>query len=344
MEAVSSAILPWDSLSSCSGNRARSNLNFELCRFADQFCGVHVCDVRAELSLGGHCHSSMSISPKQSKIAFQRTERALVKLSSGRDAESVHSFRTTTLRLQTLLEQLIPNRDRNQKKLLKMLDRIRRRAGKVRDLDVQLTALRSLKVPQEPRRKTQLTQGLLELRVKHENKLHKLLTKRIVQEIRRRLKRASKEVELRAGLDPLKVARTALSQIARPTGPITEDLLHQYRRIVKRARYMAEFAPKSADGTQFVTQLRRLQDAVGNWHDWLTLTQTAAKRIGEVNQSSLVAALYHVTGGKFRQAVAALSASSTIQAAPKPVSMSSERSSKGSMKGPTNVKQTETAA
>jgi hypothetical protein len=161
----------------------------------------------------------MSISPEQSKIAFQRTERALVKLSSGRDAESVHSFRTTTLRLQTLLEQLIPNRDRNQKKLLKMLDRIRRRAGKVRDLDVQLTALRSLKVPQEPRRKTQLTQGLLELRVKHEKKLRKLLTKWIVQEIQKRLKRASKEVELKAGRDPLQVARTALSQIARPTGP-----------------------------------------------------------------------------------------------------------------------------
>ena len=47
---------------------------------------------------------------------------------------------------------------------------------------------------------------------------------------------------------------------------------------------------------------------VGNWHDWLTLTQTAAKRLGDVNQSSLVAALHNVTGGKFRHAVAALSA------------------------------------
>ena len=51
---------------------------------------------------------------------------------------------------------------------------------------------------------------------------------------------------------------------------------------------------------------------MGNWHDWLTLTQTAAKRLGDVNQSSLVAALHNVTGGKFRQAVAALSTSPTI--------------------------------
>jgi CHAD domain-containing protein len=278
----------------------------------------------------------MSISPEQSKIAFQKTERALLKLSSGRDAENVHSFRTSTLRLQTLLEQLIPSRDRNQKKLLKMLGRIRKRAGKVRDLDVQLAALRSLKVPQEPRRKTQLMQHLLELRAKHENRLCKLLTKDMIKDVRRRLRRASKEVKLEAGPDPLKVARTTLSRIVRPAGPITEDLLHHYRVVVKRARYAAEFAPKSAESAQFILQLQRLQDAVGNWHDWMTLTQTAAKRIGDENQSSLVAALQHVTGAKFRHAVAALSASPTIQTVPKPVALSA--------KSPAKAKQTETAA
>jgi CHAD domain-containing protein len=286
----------------------------------------------------------MSISTKQSKIAFQKTARALVRLSSRRDAESVHAFRTSTLRLQTLFEQLIPTRDRNQRKLLKMLDRVRRRAGKVRDLDVQLAALRSLKAPQEPRRKTQLMQRLIELREKHENKLRKLLTKNTVQEIRKRLNRASREVKLEAGRDPLQIARTKLSQMARPAGPITEDLLHQYRRIVKRARYAAEFAPKSAEGAQFLVQLQRLQDAVGNWHDWLTLTQTAAKRIGDVNQSSLLAVLYHVTGGKFRQAVAALSASPTIQVAPRPVAMYSGHSSKPNAKSPLKAKRAETAA
>jgi CHAD domain-containing protein len=294
----------------------------------------------------------MSISPEQSKIAFQKTELSLVKLSSAGDAENVHSFRTSTLRLQTLLEQLIPSRDRNQKKLLKMLGRIRKRAGKVRDFDVQLAALRSLKVPQEPRRKTQLTQQLLELRGKHENRLRRLLTKQAIKDIRRRLRRASKEVKLETSRDPLKVARTTLSRIVRPAGPITEDRLHQYRVVVKRARYAAEFAPKSAEGGQFITQLQRLQDAVGNWHDWLTLTQTAAKRIGDVNQSSLVAALHHVTGAKFRHAVAALSASPTIQTGLKPVPVSSEHSrepsreysSKKKTKSPPKVKRTETAA
>lgn len=253
------------------------------------------------------------------KLVFQRMERALLKLSSEQQAESVHSFRTISRRLQTLLEEVVPGSGRNQKKLLKMLDRIRKRAGKVRDLDIQLAALRSLKVPQEPRRKTQLMHSLIELRAKHEKALRKLLNKKTIREIRARLKRASKGLKPDDARDPLLVARKILAQVVRPAGPVTEELLHQYRSVVKRARYAAEFAPKSAEAEPFLAQLKRLQDAVGHWHDWLILTQAAAKRLGDVNQSSLVAVLHNVTGGKFRQAVAALSASPTIQSSPKPV-------------------------
>lgn len=290
----------------------------------------------------------MSITPERRQSVFQKMDRALLQLSSGQQAESVHQFRTTNRRLQTLLEQVIPDRDRNQKKLLRMLDRIRKRAGKLRDLDVQLAALRSLKVPQEPRRKTQLMHRLIELRVKHEKKLRKILNKEAIQDIRKRLKRASREVKLGAGGDALAVARTMLAQVVRPAGPVTEEVLHQYRIVVKRARYAAEFAPKSAEAAQFIAQVKRLQDAVGNWHDWLTLTNTAAGQLGDVNQSSLVAALHNVTRAKFRQAVAALSASPTIQAPTGPVAVSSERDPKHpgklSAKNPAKAKRVETAA
>ena len=286
----------------------------------------------------------MSIESERSRLIFQKTERALQKLSSGQEAESVHGFRTASRRLQTLLEQIIPDRNRNQKKLLKMLDRTRKCAGKVRDLDVQLSALRSLKVPQEPRRKTQLTHGLIELRAKHEKKLRKMLTKGMIREIQKRLKRASRELKSGADLDPLTVARTMLAQVVRPAGPVTEDVLHQYRIVVKRARYAAEFASKSTAAAQMIAQLKRLQDALGNWHDWLTLTQTASKRIGDAHQSSLVAALHNVTGSKFRQAVAALSNSPMLQTPSKSVSMVLEQSRKPGTKSPMPVAKTETAA
>src|ERR1700674_4641744 len=102
----------------------------------------------------------MSIAPKRSRAVFQKLERDLVKLSSKSQAESVHRFRTGTRRLQILLGDLSPKLDRSEKKLLKQLGRIRKRAGKVRDLDVQLAALRSLKIPRESRRKTQMMNHL----------------------------------------------------------------------------------------------------------------------------------------------------------------------------------------
>jgi CHAD domain-containing protein len=254
----------------------------------------------------------MLISSERGQFVFQKLERDLRKLVNQQHAESVHSFRTTTRRLQTLLVELLPHRDRNQKKLLKELDEIRRRAGKVRDLDVQLAALRSLKVPQEPRRKTQLMQGLIELRAKHEKKLRKLLTQETMREIHRRLKRAGDAVNFKKSRDPLTVARQLLGQ-APPAGELSDDVLHRYRILVKRARYAAEFAPKSPESTQLIAQLKRLQDAIGNWHDWLTLTNTAAGQLGDVHQSPLVAALHNVTGGKFRTATAALEASPKIE-------------------------------
>ena len=284
----------------------------------------------------------MSISSERCNSLFRKAERDLLKLSSSQDPEPVHSFRTTARRVQTLLEEFVPDRSRNQKKLLKLLGRIRKRAGKVRDLDVQLAALRNLKIPQEPRRKTQLTHNLIELRAKHEKQLRKVLTKENIHELRKRLKRTSKEIELKSGIEPLLAARQMLGHVDRPAGPLTEDVLHHYRVLVKRARYAAELAPKSADATEFTVQMKRLQDAIGDWHDWLCLTQTASAHLGHLQHSSLVAALRNVTGGKFRRAVAAFSASPTALSA-EPVA-ASDRARKLGVKTLTITERTDSAA
>jgi CHAD domain-containing protein len=248
----------------------------------------------------------MSIAPKRSRVVFQKLEQDLVKLSSKPRAENVHRFRTGTRRLQILLGELSPKLDRNQKKLLKLLGRIRKRAGKVRDLDVQLAALRSVKIPQEPRRKTQLVNRLIELRAQQEKKLKKAVGQNSIREIRKRLKRARKNLDPQPSRDPLAVAKGMLAGINRGEAPVTEAILHQYRILSKRARYAAEFAEPSREAEQFIAGLKRIQDALGDWHDWLTLTQTATEHLGEVRESPLVAELHNVTGAKFRHAVALL--------------------------------------
>ena len=248
----------------------------------------------------------MAIAPERTRVVFSKLGRDLEKLISERHPESVHTFRTGTRRLQTLLEDLFPKRDRNQKKLLKRLARIRKRAGKVRDVDVQLATLRSLKDPQEPRRKTELMRSLIELRTRQDKKLRKTLDKEAVGEIRKRLKRARRELNLDIACDPLAIAKQMLAQAPRPEGPQSEELLHQYRIVTKRARYAAEFAAKSPQADQFIAQLRQLQDALGDWHDWLMLTQNAAKRWDGLQPSSLLAVLRNVTALKSRRAVAML--------------------------------------
>ncbi len=249
----------------------------------------------------------MSIDPKRSREVFRKLERDLIKLSSKPPAESVHRFRTGTRRLQILLGELSSKLDRNEKKLLKLLSRIRKRAGKVRDLDVQSAALRSLKVPREPRRKTQLVNQLIELRGQQEKKLRKAVDETTVREIRKRLKRAARRFNPEACRDPLAVARRMLQRLDSAAEPLTEAVLHQYRILSKRARYAAEFATPSQEAEQFIAELKRIQDASGDWHDWLTLTQTANQNLGDVRESPLVAELHNVTGAKYRHAVAVLS-------------------------------------
>ena len=286
----------------------------------------------------------MPIAGKSVQFVFQKVERDLLRLSARTQPESVHSFRTTTRRLQTLLEELLPKRDRNQKNLLKQLDRIRKRAGKVRDLDVQLGALRVLKAAQEPRRKTQLMQELIEVRAKHEKKLRKALEKETVRVIRKRLKRAAKHADFEGSREPLAVAREIMSQAVQRTRPWDEAALHECRILIKRARYAAEFSARSAESAQLIAQLKRLQDAIGNWHDWQALTHSATGRLGDVNQSSLVAALRNVTGGKLRSAIAALSAVQAVPIEQKQIPAAPERSAKPRTPSRTEEQLTNSAA
>jgi hypothetical protein len=109
-------------------------------------------------------------------------------------------------------------------------------------------------------------------------------------------------------------------------------VLHQYRIAGKRARYAAEFAGKSREADEFIVQLKRAQDALGDWHDWLMLTQSAAKRLGGIHESPLVAELHNVSGAKFRHAAAALPSTPLMRAESKRQIPSQAKSSKQSTK------------
>jgi CHAD domain-containing protein len=248
----------------------------------------------------------MPVDQQPSRVTFQKLSRQLAKLATKPAPENVHKFRTYSRRVEALLEELVPQLSRNDKKLMKQLSRLRRKAGRVRDLDVQIAALRSLKIPQEPARKSQLMRILSEERASREKQLPETFDKQTVSGLRKRLKRAASSMTIPESADLLALGMRQVRQLGRDHAVLSEKTLHQYRIAGKRARYIAELAGKDPQAEQVVAQLKRMQDVIGSWHDWLKLNQRAQELFGGVHDSPLVAALQNVTRAKFREAVAAL--------------------------------------
>jgi CHAD domain-containing protein len=256
---------------------------------------------------------------KNTRLLFGRLNRQLAKLSGKPAAESVHRFRTSGRRLEVLLSELAPNPGRSGKKLLKLLARLRKKAGRVRDLDVQIALLRGLKMPEGARHKAQLLQLLMEERIQREKKVAEAFDKPTVRELRKRLKRTAGEIKVAEG-EAWEHAQSMLSKLEHQAGPLTEKVLHQYRIVGKRARYLAELAGKNPEAAQLVEQLKSMQDVLGDWHDWLKLTQRAENLFSVSPGSPLVAALRNLTRAKFHNALAALSEARATMARKKPAS------------------------
>jgi CHAD domain-containing protein len=245
----------------------------------------------------------MPLSQENTSSTFGKLSRQLAKLAGKPIPENIHRFRTSSRRVEVLVADLAQERSRNDKKLLKLLGRLRKKAGRVRDLDVEIAALRSLKIPQEPVRKSQLMRMLAEEREKREKKLVKTLDKKTVSEVRKRLKRTAASLDIPNTVNPLAIALQKVTELELDHSAVTEEALHRFRIAGKRARYIAEIAGKSAEGARLVEQLKRMQDSIGDWHDWAQLAQKAEKLFGGVQNSALVSALRNVARAKFRQAV-----------------------------------------
>lgn len=259
----------------------------------------------------------MSVDQKRSQLAFQKLNRQLSKLSRNPAPANVHKFRTYGRRVEALLDALVPHPNRNDRKLLKLLGRLRQKAGRVRDLDVQIAALRNLRIPQESDRKSELVHSLVEERREREKKLANVFDKETLRELRRRLKRAAGD-EIPAATSPLAIALRQLENLARDRAPLSEKTLHRYRVVGKRARYLAELAGKDPEAQRTIELLKRTQDVLGDWHDWLKLSEKAEELFGTVPDSAFVAALRSVTRAKFRKAVEVLVETRTALSAAKP--------------------------
>jgi CHAD domain-containing protein len=248
----------------------------------------------------------MSVDQEAVSLLFRKLGRELSKLASKPQPKNVHQFRTTTRRVEAVVEELVPQQDHSLRKLMKQLGKLRKRAGRVRDMDVLISNLRNLKVSEEPGRKSELLRSLAELRSRREEKLIDGLDKQKVRSIQKRIKRAAASLTLRDG-DLAGLATRMFSDLARANENLNADVLHQYRIRGKRIRYIAEVAGDTPETQRIVSELKRMQDAIGEWHDWLTLSEKAERLGTDERPSALLAALKNITRAKYRDAIQVVS-------------------------------------
>jgi CHAD domain-containing protein len=228
--------------------------------------------------------------------------RQIGKLIKSTSIDNVHKFRTNSRRIEALVLELAPESG-NRKKLLKLLSKLRKKAGKVRDLDVQITFLKELRVPDRQNQRAQLLEWLDSEQTRRKKKLEKAFDSETAAELRKRLRRVQSETHL-DGIDPLKLAHERLPDPG--TTPLSEKMLHTCRIEAKKARYLAELAPESAESNHFIGELKKAQDAIGEWHDIMKLKEHAEQLFGGVSDSALVSVLQNISRAKFRRATSAL--------------------------------------
>jgi CHAD domain-containing protein len=246
----------------------------------------------------------MPVDQKRTASLFRKLSRLARKLTSEAQPEHVHQFRTTTRRIETMFNELVSKPGRNERKLLKQLAKIRKRAGRVRDLDVQVEALRTFKIGRDGEDKRTLLGVLAADRARYEKKLVSALDEERLGDLRKRLRRAAKDPHLHdTTIQPASKALRMFAQLARKQGEVTEAVLHQYRLRCKRIRYVAEMAGEDPLAEAVVEQLKAIQDTAGEWHDWDTLTLRAEALFSNTPSAPVIAALRAARHSKLVEAM-----------------------------------------
>jgi CHAD domain-containing protein len=210
-------------------------------------------------------------------------------------SEPVHRLRTTIRRLEAVLDSLP---EENHDKLRRQLRDLRRLAGAVREVDVQQNLLATIRAEGHPEQKEAVALKLASKRNKRERKLLARLDDDSVASLRKRLRRLGAELRqwrdensrdpLR---DPIRTALDQFAELATEIDSLSPDSLHAFRTRCKRIRYLAEIGYGQPNADLVVTELRRLQGAIGAWHDWSELRRLSAKVLSDKPHAMLLGVL-----------------------------------------------------
>jgi CHAD domain-containing protein len=204
----------------------------------------------------------------------------------------VHALRVATLRLQAELERNVcevPRASHQAQAMLqfgKQAEKLRQALGPVREFDVWISKLRGLRAsfikPDEyvPRSMQECLRGIdrLEERLQRTRRTaEKKLVAAIEKKGERFVKAAEKLEATPEGEGPADAAEIAAGLVVRfgrvrAEFPVLDEAnLHEFRKNIKTVRYLAEMHAADRQCARIATRMRKLQSAIGEWHDWQAL-------------------------------------------------------------------------
>jgi CHAD domain-containing protein len=235
----------------------------------------------------------------------------------------VHAVRVATLRLLTMAEESLATPTvRSDEAVtvqhwIKQATRLRGALSTIREIDVYRSRLAQLRTTLEEPGSEYLHIGRelahqvdqLDDRFKQSRKK---AAKKLVAQIAARAIRLRELSDVLGDQFPVRApafgASSLASRIAGLTAgytEFTEENLHAFRKRIRQMRYVIE-AFHSSDRVvrQVARMLRRLQVAIGTWHDWAALAFEARKvRHDSAGRDSLVALLDELAGESLSKAL-----------------------------------------
>ena len=254
----------------------------------------------------------MSLHPAKLQKPLRKLRKMLNKIPRKPAPEQVHDLRTLMRRIEAMFRALMIESKRNQKRLLKALKPVRKKTGKVRDMDVLTGFASKLRPDGDEECLVELLEYLGAERYKQARKLH-----RVVQWNRKaiasRLKRSSEyikkvlahsqqhsEKETEWPIDAMSLALQLSNELA--SWPrLDAGNVHPFRLKVKELRYALQLA-KNPDA-DLIESLGEVKDAIGEWHDWEELTGIAGKVLDHGPGRNLIRMIRSTAKEKFDHAL-----------------------------------------
>src|SRR5579864_49639 len=231
----------------------------------------------------------MTLLEKRMRGLDRDLSAAVSKVLNGAKPKSVHRMRTTIRRIESLVSYANPDISKKEERSLEKMAELRKRAGKVRDLDVQKDLLGTLGNGSTAKDRKALTELLEKKRDQQAKQLESALKKLHDAKFFGHLDRIAEHASTlqdnkNRPLAPLEEAKAQLAKMATDCGSsqiMKPSRLHEARVTLKRIRYLAELAKESAEQKDFTRELKSTQDAIGDWHDWRELTKKAEKQFSD---------------------------------------------------------------